>query len=139
MRSATLLVFIFGPILLPAQDPTIKVKSVSASPTSAASGKEMFNAYCASCHGQDGKGNGPAAPALKDMPADLTSLARKNGGKFPGMAVMTSIENGGTRAHGSKDMPVWGPVLMSVSNGRTLVVSQRISNLTGYIESLQSK
>jgi len=139
MRSATLLVFLFGSLILPGQDRTTKVKSVSATPTSAASGKEMFTAYCASCHGEDGKGNGPASPALKNMPADLTSLGRNNGGKFPGMAVMTSIENGGTRAHGSKDMPVWGPVLMSVSNGRTLVVTQRISNLTGYIESLQSK
>src|SRR3954447_4628052 len=98
-----------------------KIKSVSATPTSPASGKEMFNAYCASCHGLDAKGSGPAAAALKTMPADLTALAKATGGKFPGMRVLSSIQ-GGSSAHGSKDMPVWGPILLSISNGRLSTV-----------------
>ena len=121
-------------LLLLAQETTTKIKEVQASRASAASGKEMFNAYCASCHGLDGKGNGPAAPALKAQPADLTLFAQKNGGKFPTMSVMLSIEDVTQNVHGSKEMPVWGPILSSVSYSPGLA-KQRIRNLTRYIES----
>ncbi len=46
-------------------------------------GPDLYHAHCAACHGSDGKGNGPAAAALKTKPADLTVLAKNNGGKFP--------------------------------------------------------
>ena len=140
MRLSGLVVFFLGSFLLIGQDAgTKKLKTVPASATSPASGKEMFNAYCASCHGVDGKGNGPAAAALKKPPTDLTMLAKNNGGKFPAMRVMSAIQEGAQSAHGSKDMPVWGPILLSVSNNRPSTVSQRVSNLNGYIESLQAK
>jgi mono/diheme cytochrome c family protein len=139
MKFAGLIVLLLGTLLLPAQEPTPKVQPVGATPTSPASGKEMFRAYCASCHGAAGKGNGPAAAALKEQPTDLTSLARKNGGKFPAMLVTSSIRDGAQAGHGSKDMPVWGPVLSSVSNDSQAVVDQRVGNLVGYIQSLQAK
>jgi len=140
MRFAGLLAFLVSvPVLLMGQNTGAKVKTVPATPTSPASGKEMFNAYCASCHGVDAKGTGPAAPALKKMPADLTGLAKNNGGKFPSSRVMSAIQGGTESAHGSKEMPVWGPILLSVSNNRPSTVTQRISNLSGYIESLQTK
>jgi mono/diheme cytochrome c family protein len=65
------------------QASTPEIKHVPATYTSPSSGKEMYNAYCASCHGADGKGDGPAAPALKAPPTNLTTLAAKNGGAFP--------------------------------------------------------
>jgi len=99
----------------------------------------MFNSYCASCHGLDGKGNGPAAPALKTPPADLTVLAQNSGGKFPSARVQSSIKDVTQNAHGSKDMPVWGSILSSVSENDQQTVILRIHNLTGYIESLQVK
>jgi mono/diheme cytochrome c family protein len=139
MRSASLITLILGSLLLAAQEAPTKIKPVGAKPTSPASGKEMFHAYCASCHGSDGKGNGPAAPALKKQPTDLTSLAQKNGGKFPAMLVMSSIKDGAAAGHGSKDMPVWGPILSSVSEDNPGVVDQRVGNLVGYIQSLQGK
>jgi mono/diheme cytochrome c family protein len=140
MRIGTLLAFLMiCPAVLPAQDAATKVKTVPVKPTSPASGKEMFNAYCASCHGVDAKGNGPAAGALKKQPADLTMLARNSGGKYPAMRVMSTIQDGTQSAHGSKEMPVWGPVLLSVSNDRPATAAQRISNLNAYIESLQVK
>ena len=139
MRIGCLLAFLLGSLLLAGQETKTSIKNVPASQTSPASGKEMFDSYCASCHGMDGKGNGPAAPALKMAPADLTLLARKNGGNFPTMRVMSSIRDVTQNVHGSKDMPVWGPVLSSVSSNNPAVVTQRISNLTGYIESLQAR
>ena len=48
----------------------------------AASGKETYTQYCASCHGADARGNGPAAIALKTPPPDLTTLSNRHGGKF---------------------------------------------------------
>jgi len=140
MRIASLFAIFLGSLLLlPAQETTTKIKKVPARPVSAASGKEMFNSYCASCHGLDGKGNGPAAPALKTPPADLTVLAQNSGGKFPSARVQSSIKDVTQNAHGSKGMPVWGSIFATVSENDQQTVILRIHNLTGYIESLQVK
>jgi mono/diheme cytochrome c family protein len=116
------------------------IQHVTIKPTSPASGKEMYTSYCAVCHGADGKGGGPAASALKTPPADLSALSKTNGGKFPSMKV-SSILRGTSDlpAHGSKEMPVWGPLFRSVSTGHEGEVQQRIANLTAYLESLQAK
>jgi mono/diheme cytochrome c family protein len=122
------------------QQPSPTIQHVPIQPTSAASGKEMFNTYCAVCHGSDGKGNGPAASALKTPPADLTVLSKNNGGKYPGLKVSSAIRGDVTvPAHGSKEMPVWGRLFGSMSGGHDSEVVQRIANLNRYIESLQVK
>jgi mono/diheme cytochrome c family protein len=123
-----------------AQDQTPVIKHAAAPVTSAASGKEMFNAYCASCHGTDAKGDGPAAPALKNAPADLTMLAKTNGGKYPSDKVTAVLRGERTLvAHGGQEMPVWGPVFRKLSQGHEGEMQQRIANLNRYIESLQAK
>ena len=116
------------------------IRHVTVKQTSAAYGKEMYTSYCAVCHGTDGKGGGPAASALKIPPADLTMLSKNNGGKFPSLKV-TSIIRGTSDlpAHGSKEMPVWGPLFRSISGGHESEVQQRVANLTQYVESLQAK
>jgi mono/diheme cytochrome c family protein len=121
-----------------AQDQSKEIKHVRAKPTSPASGQEMFNSYCASCHGKDAKGDGPAVGALKAAPTDLTTLAKNNGGKYPEMKV-TSVLRGEAKvtAHGSQEMPVWGPVFWRMSQGNASEVQQRIVNLNRYIKSLQ--
>ena len=117
-----------------------EVKRVPIKPTSAGSGEEMYKTYCAACHGAEGKGNGPAAPALKVAPTDLTALAEKNGGKYPALKV-ASVLHGEEQlpAHGSKDMPIWGNLFWSMSGGHQAEVQQRVANLNKYIESLQKK
>ncbi len=116
------------------------IKHVPAQYTSASSGKEMFNAYCASCHGTDAKGDGPAAPALKMPVTDLTTLAIKNHGAFPGAHVAAVLQGDAlTPAHGSKDMPVWGPIFRAMAGHSAAEVQLRIRNLTAYLESLQVK
>lgn len=123
----------------PAQTaPTVKHVPITNAPSN--SGKEMFNSYCAVCHGKDGKGNGPAASAMKTVPTDLTALAQKNGGKYPASHVAAVIRGqASTPSHGSQDMPIWGPLFSSISQGHEGQVQQRITNLVTYIESLQAK
>jgi hypothetical protein len=75
---------------------------------------------------------------LKIPPADLTVLKQKNGGKFPAGKVTRVIEGAdGVPAHGSSDMPTWGPIFHSLDPNNAAVTKLRIANLTKYIESLQ--
>ena len=123
-----------------AAKPEKKISKVPPRYVTAASGQEMFKAYCASCHGNDGKGNGPVATALKVSIPDLTELSASNKGSFPRDHVVSVIQGRTvTPAHGSADMPVWGPVFLSLDKQSEAIVQQRASNLATYIESLQSK
>jgi mono/diheme cytochrome c family protein len=104
------------------------------------SGAELYAAYCASCHGATGKGDGPAAPALKVPPPDLTVLAKRNGGRYPDGQVYQIIEWGGAIAsHGSREMPVWGVAFRPLIRENQKEVSVRIHALTDYIGALQQK
>ncbi|HEY3615288.1 MAG TPA: cytochrome c [Candidatus Sulfotelmatobacter sp.] len=123
----------------PAQTSTT-VKHVPITNTAANSGVQMFDSYCAVCHGKDGKGSGPAASAMKAAPADLTLLAKKDGGKYPAAHVAAVIRGqSGTPSHGSEDMPVWGPLFSSISQGQAAQVQQRVANLVAYVDTLQAK
>ena len=133
------LVFVGG-IISAAQEAKTTVKREPAQVTSPSSGKEMFMSYCASCHGKDAKGDGPAATALKQLPADLTMLAKRNGGKYPSDKVTSVLRGQATLvAHGDQQMPVWGPVFWRMSQGHEEQVQMRIANLNKYVESLQEK
>jgi len=108
--------------------------------TTPTSGKLMYANYCASCHGIDGRGHGPVANELKTPPTDLTMQSRNNHGKFPDTHIVTVLQFGAlTPAHGSAEMPVWGPILgkMNVSNPQDRLL--RISNLSRYLETIQAK
>lgn len=116
-----------------------QIKKATIEYTNPASGAEMFMAYCAACHGSDGRGAGPAASALKKAPANLTLLMKKNNGKFPILAVQNMIQGDNSpAAHGSRDMPMWGDIFRSVSASKA-VVDIRVRNLREYIESIQEK
>jgi mono/diheme cytochrome c family protein len=120
------------------QEKQIKREPIQNS--NAASGADMFKQYCAACHGKDGKGDGPAASELKTVPADLTTLAKRNGGTFPAAHVMDVLRNGvKAPAHGTSEMPTWGPLFQTVSSHDQAIVNMRISNLTNYLKSLQVK
>lgn len=120
-----------------AQDKQIKKEPIKPAP--AYSGAAMFKEYCAVCHGKTGKGDGPAAAALKQAPADLTTLAQRHDGKFPEDYVATVLRNGAKApAHGDSEMPVWGPLFSKMDQSEA-VVNLRIANLTKYIKSIQTK
>ena len=102
-------------------------------------GADLFRLYCATCHGRDGRGHGPVAGSLRAVPPDLTNIATRNSGLFPRARVETSITGGeGMPAHGSADMPVWGPIFKGLDNSDARV-RVRIANLVAYIESVQNK
>lgn len=101
-------------------------------------GKDLYAAYCASCHGMDAKGAGPASAAMKKRPPDLTMLARRNGGVFPSAKVESTITGVTLKgAHGSSEMPVWGPVFRRVERDQDLGLV-RVANLVKYLESIQT-
>jgi mono/diheme cytochrome c family protein len=103
-------------------------------------GPDLFRAHCAACHGPEGKGNGPAGAALKTKPADLTLLAKNNGGKFPTQRVQKFIsgEDPSLPSHGSREMPVWGPIFHQVEEDQDFG-NVRLQNLIKYLETIQQK
>jgi mono/diheme cytochrome c family protein len=116
-----------------------QIKREPIKPTAPLSGAGMFKDYCAVCHGKDAKGDGPAAPALKHAPADLTTLAKRHGGKFPDSYVANVLRIGvKAPAHGDAEMPVWGPLFTSMDSDQEIMYV-RISSLVSYIKSLQAK
>ncbi len=132
---------LFGTMAVTVSAQTV-VKKGPPPVTSPSSGAEMYTAYCAACHGVTGKGDGPAASAMKAPPTNLTLLTAKNNGRFPTAEVYTSIK-GDTgamvAAHGTADMPVWGTVFNSMSHSDPGEVHLRIANLVRYVESIQVK
>jgi mono/diheme cytochrome c family protein len=121
-------------------DQTNNKVTIPVQKTSPTDGKQMFQSYCAPCHGAEGRGNGPAARALKNQPTDLTSLARNNHGKFPDTHVISVLQFGSEiSAHGSVEMPVWGPILRNMNVANNQEKDLRMSNLTRYLEHLQVK
>jgi mono/diheme cytochrome c family protein len=115
------------------------IKNAPAPRIQSVEGADTFAAYCVSCHGTHAKGDGPAATALKKMPADLTTIAKRNGGKFSSSDVEAVIMGANVLAsHGSRDMPIWGPVFQTLAPDQSFM-KLRVSNLVDYIRSIQTQ
>lgn len=118
-------------------------------------GKSEFQSSCASCHGADGKGNGPLREQLRVPPPDLTVLARNNNGEFPAAALYQTIDGSkAVPAHGNREMPIWGerfnPIislphsvdpsywkLAGPDQSPEVVVRKRISAVVDYLGRIQ--
>ena len=116
------------------------VKETGLPRSTAGPGKQTYMHYCAACHGADARGNGPAANILRTSPPDLTTLAKRHGGKFPYDYVFDVLRFG-TRfaSHGSSEMPIWGPIFGSMEDYDEVAVRKRIKDLSDYLASLQQK
>ncbi len=102
-------------------------------------GADLFRSYCASCHGADAQGAGPVAAALSTKVPDLTAISKRNGGVFPSKRIELVISGDeAIIAHGSREMPVWGPIFHQVERDRDFG-NVRLRNVTKYIESIQQK
>ena len=118
------------------------VAQVQRAPAPAAaveSGRALFATHCASCHGKAARGDGPVADALRVRPADLTQLAKRNGGVFPSAETHRIIDGRGVGAHGNPDMPVWGNVFKSAANATDKDVAAQIDAIVKYLESIQER
>ena len=107
----------------------------------AAIGRDIYQSYCTSCHGPEGKGDGKAAGPLDLTPADLTQLSSNNNGTFPMERVVNIIKGREkVKGHGSKDMPVWGDVFqVAEGGGEEEAVNQKITALAHFLWSIQAK
>ena len=103
-------------------------------------GPDLYHAHCAACQGPEGKGNGPVGAALKTKPADLTLLAKNNGGKFPTQRIQKFIsgDDPSLLSHGTREMPVWGPIFHQVEEDQDFG-NVRLQNLIKYLQTIQQK
>lgn len=105
-----------------------------------ADGREVYVKFCASCHGKDGKRQGPAASAMITTPSDLTTLAKRFEGKYPRGYVSAVLNFGKSLAsHGSEDMPVWGARFRSLDPEHDPSGQQHLTDVVAYVESIQAK
>lgn len=117
-----------------------KEQEPSGAETGLKSGKQIFAKYCASCHGIDGKGDGPAASALMPPPAALSSLTRRHNGTYPAGYVGAFLKFGRSlAAHGSEDMPVWGLRFRELDPVHDPTGQQHIDDVVAYVALLQVK
>jgi mono/diheme cytochrome c family protein len=104
-------------------------------------GADLFQLYCSTCHGREGRGDGPLAAALKVPPPDLTLLAHRNRGVFVRERVQAFVANDGKElspSHGTSDMPVWGPVFRGLDPSDSMT-NIRIANIVEHLQSIQRK
>jgi mono/diheme cytochrome c family protein len=133
LSCAALVVCIAGAAQKPNEQPE-EVKLIQS-----IRGPALFEAYCAVCHGKDGKGKGPMASSLKIVPADLTRIKARNRGTFPSRRLEKIISGEEqTQGHGTREMPVWGPIFSQIAWDQDLG-RVRIDNLVRYLEQIQVK
>lgn len=102
-------------------------------------GSDLFHAYCATCHGADGKGQGPVAPALNTSVPDLTTIAKRHGGLFPSKRIERVIAGDELiLAHGTREMPIWGPIFHQIEEDRDYG-NIRLHNVARHLETIQEK
>ena len=100
-------------------------------------GARIFRTHCASCHGVNGNGDGPVAPALKTKVPQLTTLTKRNGGTFPTGRVRSIIAGDKVPIpHGSREMPVWGPIFHRIEYDQDLGYVW-LQNVTEYLNTIQ--
>jgi len=111
------------------------------SANAAVSGAYAFRTYCASCHGTDGKGEGPLAENLRVHPPDLTLIAKRNGGEFPAEKMARIVDGRSPlKGHGGPDMPVWGDAFRNADTGYDdASVKARIRGIVDYLKTLQAR
>jgi mono/diheme cytochrome c family protein len=137
--KSLLIILLFSAVAMSQQESAGK-KHADAGKVDPMSGRQLYISYCALCHGADAKGGGPFSPQLKVWPPDLTQMTAQNKGVFPALHLAEVIDGEFQKpSHGSKDMPVWGPVFRSMAKGHNDSAQRRIDNLVKYLESLQQK
>lgn len=103
-------------------------------------GQAFFAENCAACHGDDARGQ--TLLDLATRPADLTLLARENGGTFPRARALSYIWGDPDGGHIARVMPQFGPLLaddlVPLEVEGTLTPTPRVLvGVLAYLESIQ--
>jgi mono/diheme cytochrome c family protein len=110
------------------------------SPVAAVSGAYSFRTYCASCHGVDGRGEGPLTDSLRFHPPDLTLIATRSGGEFPTEKVVRIVDGRSpVKGHGGPDMPIWGDAFRNAETGYDDAAARaKIRLVVDYLKTIQA-
>jgi mono/diheme cytochrome c family protein len=113
--------------------------SASSEELGSYNGAELYKRFCASCHGENGNGEGPVAPILKVMVPDLRLIARRHGGKFPADQIQRIIDGRDIKIpHGTRAMPVWGYEFTAASSdANAQQTAELVGRLVKHISTLQ--
>lgn len=141
-RLRRILLIAAAPFLACVTAPSPTPPSLSSAPAELVdAGRRDYQDHCAVCHGMDGRGNGPAASALRVAPADLTQIAARRQGEFPELDIAYRIDGRfEITSHGPREMPIWGTQLrQSLPQNETgeAIVRGRIEAIVAYLASLQ--
>ena len=68
--------------------------------------RDNFDGQCAKCHGESGRGDGPAGVSLPVRPRNFTDCSRMS--KESDERLFNTIKGGGQSVGLSKEMPPWG-------------------------------
>jgi mono/diheme cytochrome c family protein len=128
-------------VVLTASRIALAQEAAATAAASGESGEATFKTYCGSCHGKSAKGDGPLAEALRYRPADLTTIAKRSGGRFDAEKVHRIIDGRDfVKGHGGTDMPVWGDAFKHSGEGfDEKAVKERIQAIVDYLSSVQVK
>ncbi len=117
----------------------VAICSASASADDVAKGRALYVRYCASCHGLNGEGNGPLAGSLTTPPSNLRQLSLRLGNPLPQDRIARFIDGrADVKAHGTREMPVWGERFYAEPNGSEAATRERIRELVAYLQSIQT-
>jgi len=119
------------------EQPAVTIVKQSAVYVPPTDGPAMYDRYCASCHGSDGRGYGPAFGGLNYLPVDLTRLSAMNDGEFPRHHVRYVLLDAGRESAHACDMPEWSVVLGELNRDNPGTQMLRVHNLSEYLESIQ--
>lgn len=119
----------------------LSLRVACAEELSGYTGAQLYQRFCASCHGTHAAGNGPVASFFKIAPPDLTQLTHRNGGQFPEERVRKIIDGrSSVLPHGTRSMPVWGFEFAAAAGNTDAAREQSkalIDRLVDYLRSIQ--
>lgn len=107
------------------------------------SGEQIYQRFCAACHGENGEGDGPVAPSMNVLVPDLTYLAARRGGEFPEARIREIVDGRwALDPHGTRQMPVWGYQFWVAEGADDFAEADTmkiIRRLVDYLESIQKQ